>query len=81
MGNLPILLDQLAKTFANETADAAHVDEDIPELKKSAEGVLTLYKDLARSCRAHRSAILKFRTHWANCWSISLRTSLRRVRV
>ncbi|WP_280294713.1 hypothetical protein [Nocardia abscessus] len=63
VGNLPALLDQLAKTFENETApDAAYVDEDIRELKKSAEGVLTLYKDLAQSCRAHRSAILEFRT-------------------
>lgn len=63
VGNLPALLDQLAKTFESETApDAAHVDEDIRELKKSAEGVLTLYKDLAKSCREHRSAILEFRT-------------------
>ncbi|MFC4127244.1 hypothetical protein [Nocardia rhizosphaerae] len=62
VGNLPSLLDQLAKTFESETApDAAHVDEDIRELKKSAEGVLTLYKDLAASCREHRSAILEFR--------------------
>ncbi|MGY4100762.1 hypothetical protein ACW2Q0_14590 [Nocardia sp. R16R-3T] len=63
VGNLPTLLDQLAKTFESETApDASHVDEDIRELKASAEGVLTLYKDLAKSCRDHRSAILEFRT-------------------
>ncbi|WP_194835398.1 hypothetical protein [Nocardia sp. XZ_19_369] len=63
VGNLPTLLDQLAKRFESETApDAAHVDEDIRELKASAEGVLTLYKDLAKSCRDHRSAILEFRT-------------------
>ncbi|MFF0544111.1 hypothetical protein ACWEVD_03665 [Nocardia thailandica] len=63
VGNLPTLLDQLARTFESETApDAAHVDEDIRELKTSAEGVLTLYKDLAKSCREHRSAILEFRT-------------------
>ncbi|MFD3707426.1 hypothetical protein ACFWUP_30190 [Nocardia sp. NPDC058658] len=63
VGNLPALLDQLAKTFERETApDAALVDDDIRELKKTAEGVLTLYKDLAKSCREHRSAILEFRT-------------------
>ncbi|MFB7877651.1 hypothetical protein ACFC06_20575 [Nocardia sp. NPDC056064] len=63
VGNLPILLDQLAKTFERETApDAALVDDDIRELKKTAEGVLTLYNDLAKSCREHRAAILEFRT-------------------
>ncbi|MFI9405174.1 hypothetical protein [Nocardia sp. NPDC052316] len=63
VGNLPTLLDQLAKRFDSETApDAAHVDEDIRELKASAEGVLTLYRDLAKSCRDHRAAILEFRT-------------------
>ncbi|MBF6316960.1 hypothetical protein IU438_11325 [Nocardia cyriacigeorgica] len=62
VGNLPAWLDHLARTFETETApDAAAADEDIRELKKSAEGLITLYKDLAGSSRAHRSAILEFR--------------------
>ncbi|WP_157105803.1 hypothetical protein [Nocardia sienata] len=42
------------------------VDEDIRELKKSAEGLLTLYRDLANSCRGHRDAIVEFRRQLGN---------------
>ncbi|WP_327120604.1 hypothetical protein OHB12_16835 [Nocardia sp. NBC_01730] len=63
VGNLPTLLDQLAKRFDSETApDASPCRRGHPGAETSAEGVLTLYKDLAKSCRDHRSAILEFRT-------------------
>lgn len=63
VGNLPALLDTLTKSFESEVApEVAHIDEDIRELKLSAERVLVLYRDLAASCRAHRESILEFRT-------------------
>ncbi|WP_280435124.1 hypothetical protein [Nocardia carnea] len=67
VANLPAKLDQIAKSFETETApDAALVDEDIRELKNSAEGLLTLYRDLANSCRGHHDAIVEFRRQLGN---------------
>ncbi|MFD4428679.1 hypothetical protein ACFWPJ_04815, partial [Nocardia sp. NPDC058497] len=62
VGNLPTLLEDLARSFDGETApELKHVDDDIRDLKASAIAVLALYDDLAQSCRNHQGAITAFR--------------------
>lgn len=62
-GNLPTLLETLAKSFESETTpELADVDEHLRELKASATAVLDLYTHLSQGCRDHGNAILAFRT-------------------
>lgn len=57
-GNLPALLEGLANDFETETApDLEYIDEDIREMKSSAESILGLYAEIAQSCRDHKAAI------------------------
>ncbi|MFC9967073.1 hypothetical protein [Nocardia ignorata] len=64
VGNLPTLLENLARSFDSETApELSTVDDDIRHMKDSAERLIGLYTELGNACNQHRTAILDFRTY------------------
>lgn len=64
--NLPAELERAAVLFQEVTApDVSFIDEDLRELKSSAEDLLTTFADLATACRDQEAAHRKLRADLA----------------
>ncbi|WP_459546034.1 hypothetical protein [Nocardia sp. X0981] len=64
--NLPAELERAAGLFQEVTApDVSFIDEDLRELKSSAEDLLTTFADLATACRDQEAAHRKLRADLA----------------
>lgn len=64
--NLPAELERAAVLFQEVTApDVSFIDEDLRELKSSAEDLLTTFADLAAACRDQEAAHRKLRAELA----------------
>ncbi|MEU4807677.1 ADP-ribosyltransferase [Nocardia fluminea] len=58
VSGLPTKLESAAKSFDSVTApEASFIDEDIRELKTAAEDIVTIFAEIAQSCRDQKIAI------------------------
>ncbi|WP_331758056.1 hypothetical protein OG225_42045 (plasmid) [Nocardia sp. NBC_01377] len=62
VAGLAAKLESAAQSFESVTApEASFIDEDIREMKAAAEDVVTIFSDIAQSCREQKSAIDEMR--------------------